>query len=89
MKCPQCAAWTIVEATRAGIKRTRVCANQHRFHTEEVVVGAAEGVAKPRLSGHHLAERNAAIRADTRRHWVIAQAYGLSVSRIRFIKREQ
>ena len=79
MKCPQCAAWTIVAATRDGIKRTRVCANEHRFHTEEVVV-----MGKPDNQA-----RNAAIRADSRRIKLIAEAYGLSVKTIWTIKREQ
>jgi len=78
MKCPTCAAWTIVAATRGGIKRTRVCANEHRFHTEEVVVKKPDTAA-----------RNAAIRADTRRIKVIAEAYGLSVKTVWTIKREQ
>lgn len=79
MKCPECAAWTIVAATRDGIKRTRVCANRHRFRTEEVVV-----TKRPANQA-----RNTAIRADKRHAKVIAEAYGLSVKTVWAIKREQ
>lgn len=42
MKCDRCGAWTQVAETRQvdqghTLRRTRVCANEHRFHTFEVV----------------------------------------------------
>ena len=81
MKCPQCGVWTIVAATRDGIKRTRVCANEHRFHTQEMVVVLEK---KPDTTA-----RNAAIRADTRRPSVIAEAFGLSVRTVKTIRQKQ
>ena len=41
MKCPECNAWTSVLYTRpmAGSRRRRyLCANNHRFWTEEKIV---------------------------------------------------
>lgn len=37
MKCPWCGVWTEVVRTDHG-RRTRVCANGHRFKTVEVSV---------------------------------------------------
>lgn len=42
MKCPICAAWTNVKETRKAdrgytLRRTRACANEHRFQTYEVL----------------------------------------------------
>jgi transcriptional regulator NrdR family protein len=39
MKCPICATWTDVKDTRrkkdGSVTRVRVCANEHRFVTDE------------------------------------------------------
>jgi hypothetical protein len=41
MQCPRCQAWTDVLASRKG-RRTRECANGHRFSTVEVTADLAE-----------------------------------------------
>lgn len=42
MKCPTCGTWTIVLETRISptrnVRRRRLCANEHNYTTEEVVV---------------------------------------------------
>jgi DNA-directed RNA polymerase subunit M/transcription elongation factor TFIIS len=41
MDCPVCGSWSIVLETRqrkAGFIRRRLCGNEHKFSTEEVVV---------------------------------------------------
>lgn len=80
MKCPQCGAWSRVLETRTDM-RLRECANEHRWRTREVLVVALE---KPDLQA-----RNAAIRADTRRPSVIAEAFGLSVRTVKTIRQKQ
>ena len=80
MKCPTCGVWSRVLETRTDI-RVRECANEHRWRTHEVVMAV---LVKPDLQA-----RNAAIRADTRRVKVIAEAFGLSVKTIWSIKRQQ
>jgi transcriptional regulator NrdR family protein len=41
MQCPLCQAWTDVRASRKG-RRSRECANGHRFNTVEVTADLAE-----------------------------------------------
>jgi hypothetical protein len=41
MLCPHCQTWTDVLASRKG-RRTRECANGHRFNTVEITAGMAE-----------------------------------------------
>lgn len=51
MKCPDCGAWTSVLETRTRstgvVVRRYVCANEHRFTTEEVVL-VVDPMALPR-----------------------------------------
>jgi hypothetical protein len=44
MKCPHCGAWTIVLKTidtkEHERRRNRLCANEHRFFTQETVISS-------------------------------------------------
>ena len=40
MNCPHCGTWTMVKETRTrpeGYVRVRVCANEHKFKTVEII----------------------------------------------------
>ena len=51
MKCPECNAWTSVLYTKpmAGSRRRRyLCANNHRFWTEEKIIPGPSSTAMTR-----------------------------------------
>lgn len=52
MKCPECKAWTEVLYTKpmAGYRRRRyLCANEHRFWTEERIVPGPSSTATDKM----------------------------------------
>lgn len=101
MKCPTCGAWTEVEATRQAdrghtVRRTRACANGHRFTSFEVLPriyrrSPAE-VRKTVVSAEVRAvmyRRNLAVvqALKTSRLAQVAAAFDLELSAVRSIKR--
>lgn len=98
MKCPVCGAGGRVLETRQGpygtTRRRRECDNMHRFATFEVypqVLTAAglDAAATARAVERRKAlwRRNARIVRDPRPATVVGQAYGISATMVRNIRK--
>ncbi len=99
MNCATCGAWSSVAETRKidrgySLKRTRVCANGHRFASYEVLEPIYRHSSRDRRGAIAAAEarafrakRDAAIRAacETRSQRSVAAEFGLDPARVRAI----
>lgn len=103
MKCPRCAAWTTVLATRQEgdyiLKRTRRCANECKPFVTREILANVHGQMRRRLGdAHRTAERRALL--YKRNKWIadalakgtltgrqIAAEVGVSESLVSLIKR--
>ena len=86
MKCPYCSTWSQVKETR-GVRRRRICANQHLFTTIETLAGR-----KPKGPGATaLSDRDKQIVAQViegRAPANVAASFNLSHNRVnRIVKR--
>lgn len=99
MKCPVCGVWTEVNETRTYlgwlVRRTRECANKHRFKTIEVysslvtrklISGTLPEYLKAVENRVAIWQRRVAIKKDPRPTSVVAEAYSLSPDYVRQIR---